>query len=419
MGLADTLMSSWAGINELAAISVGAGLWLPLFLSLSGVMLGLTPLVANLVGAEQRSDTPTQLHHSLALALILGIIGVILLNNSGPLLDWLEVEQGLKERTLEYLFAISWGLPALLIYQAIRSYAEGFGQTRATMKIGVFAVLINIPLNYILIFGKFGMPELGGVGCGWASSISFWIMLFCGTYYLHRSRYFADLRIWQGRITPKLSTFRQHLSIGLPIALSLLIEASMFCVITLLLAKYGAEVLSANQITLSITSFAFMLPLALCLALTIRIGHLNGAKRPAQARRVAILGVLFSLVLAGFNFSAMLYLAAPLAALYSDNQEVINLATQLLSFAALYQFSDSIQLACTGALRGYKDTKIPLLIAFIAYWLIGLPAGYFLAETQLLGPAGYWLGILIGLSLGAVFLYIRFNKISKHAQMEI
>ena len=399
MGLADTLMSSWAGVDELAAISVGAGLWLPLFLSLSGVMLGLTPLVANLVGAEQRSDTPTQLHHSLVLALMLGVIAVILLNNSGPLLDWLEVEQRLKERTLEYLFAISWGLPALLIYQAIRSYAEGFGQTRATMKIGVLAVLINIPLNYMLIFGKFGLPELGGVGCGWASSISFWLMLICGTYYLHRGRHFADLMIWQGRITPKLSTFRQHLSIGLPIALSLLIETSMFCIIALLLAKYGAEVLAANQIT-------------------IRIGHLNGAKRPTQARRVAILGMLFSLILAGFNFSAMLYLASPLAAFFSDNEGVINLAIQLLSFAALYQFSDSIQLACTGALRGYKDTQIPLLIAFVAYWLIGLPSGYFLAEIQLLGPVGYWLGILIGLSLGAVFLLIRFNKISKHAQLE-
>lgn len=418
MGLADTLMASWAGAGELAAISIGASLWLPLFLSLSGVMLGLTPLVANLVGAERRDDTPTQLHHSLALAFILGVIGVLLLNNAGPLLEWLEVERGLKERTLAYLFAISWGLPALLIYQAIRSYAEGFGQTRATMKIGILAVLINIPLNYILIFGKLGLPALGGVGCGWASTISFYLMLIGGTYYLHRSRHFADLLIWKGRMIPKLSTFKDHLSIGLPIALSLLIETSMFCMIALLLAKYGAEVISAHQIALSVSSFIFMLPLSLCLSLTIRIGHLNGAKQPIQARRVAVLGILFSIILASFSFSLLRFLAAPLAELYSNNQGVIDLATHLLGLAALYQFSDAIQLACTGALRGYKDTKVPLLIAFIAYWLIGLPSGYLLAETQMHGASGYWLGILIGLSLGAVLLLIRFNKISKHAQME-
>ncbi len=275
MGLADTLMASWAGVNELAAVSLGAGLWLPLFLSLSGVTLALTPLVAHLVGADRSSETPRQLHHSLLLALILGLIGVLLLNQAGPLLDALGVETALKNRTLDYLFAISWGLPALLLYQAIRSFAEGFGQTHPTMKIGLLAVLINIPLNYLLIFGKLGFPQLGGVGCGWASSIAFGLMLISGIIFLQRSQQFRSLNIWSVVNRPQSGVFREHLSIGLPIAVSLLIETSMFCAIALLLASYGAEVISAHQITLSISNLIFMLPLSLCLSLTIRVGHLE------------------------------------------------------------------------------------------------------------------------------------------------
>lgn len=415
MGLADTLMASRAGNSELAAIALGAGIWLPLYLSLSGIMLALTPVIAYLVGAERESDTPRELHQNLLLAVLLAIGAFIFLNNAGFILQYLDTSAQLAERTQQYLHAISWGFLFLLPYQSLRSFAEGFGLTRATMRIGLFAVALNIPLNYLLIFGKLGLPALGGVGCGWASSIAFFVMFLLGLKLLRQAPRLHLLAIWQPPVRVHWPALGHQLNIGIPIAIALLIETSMFCFIALLLADQGSVVLAAHQITLSISSFIFMLPLSLCLALTIRVGHLLGAGKVSNARFVSGLGLLLALGIALICFSLMRFLAAPLANLYSADPAVVMLSAQLLGLAALYQFSDALQLAATGALRGFKDTRVPLLAAFIAYWVIGLPCGYYLAEHQQRGAAGYWIGILIGLSFAAVLLITRLHRVTRHA----
>ena len=419
MSMTDTFMASGAGADQLAAIALGSGIWAPLVIALSGLMMALTPIVAHHVGAETHHETPSELYNNLIITLIIGLVSWLFLNDaSEPILSWLEVEPALKVIAIEYVEAISWGVPAMLLYQSLRAFAEGHSQTKVVMKIGVAAVLINIPLNYVLIFGKFGLPAMGGVGCGWATTIVFWLMFIAGLTYLGISRHFAPLKIWSQTKRPSGPKLSHQLSIGIPIAGALLIETTMFCLIALFLANYGEVTLSAHQITLSISSFIFMLPLSLCLAMTVRIGQLNGAKRFSEARFVSFLGLKLSLVFACTTFLVLVTLAQPIAALYSTDPELVSMAAYLLSLAALYQFSDALQLCAAGALRGYKDTKIPLIYAFISYWILGLPSGYYTAEYLGMGAAGYWIGILIGLSLAAVLLISRLNKLSKDAMAQ-
>lgn len=419
MGFIDTLMAARAGTEDLAAIALGSSLWLPLFLALAGILMATTPIVAHLVGANREADSRLPLHQGLWIAAVLGLIGISLLRSADPILSLLQLEPELQSKTQDYLDAISWGFPAFMFYQVIRSYCEGFGKTHPVMRIGLLGVLCNIPLNYVLIFGKLGLPAMGGVGCGYATAIVMWIMMIAGTLYLCKSPRFKPLSLFLHWQPPQLEQLLQLLKLGIPIGFSLLIEASMFCVLALILAPHGEVVIAANQITISYTGMIFMVPLSIAMALTIRVGHLVGSDKPEAARYAAITGIMITLFIALFSCSLSLLLARDIAGLYTGEEPILLLATTLISIAAVFQFSDALQVSAAGALRGYKDTSIPLVMVFIAYWLIGLPTGYILGFTDLIAPAmiaaGLWYGLLIGLSAGAVLLTTRLIRIARHA----
>lgn len=420
MGFVDTLMSARAGSEDLAAIALGTSLWIPVYLAFSGVLMAVTPTVAQLVGAEKDTETPGIFQQGIWLAFVLGLISFWLLQNTDPLLSMLSLEASLQDKTQRYLAAISWGFPALMLYQTIRGFSEGFGKTRAIMKIALLALVINIPLNYIFIFGKLGLPEMGGVGCGWASAIVMWIMLLTGIVYTRVSSSFKALVLWRPWHRPHLISMLQLLRLGIPIGIALLIEASMFSVIALLLAPYGEVTLAAHQITISYTGMVFMIPLSIAMALTIRVGQLQGSGDSQHARFAAMTGILFTLIVASITTVLTLIFASHITKLYIDDSEIARLAILLIMIAALFQFSDALQVCAAGALRGYKDTFIPLILVFVSFWLIGLPVGYILGLTDLIfpamGAAGFWYGLLIGLSAGAVMLMTRLNRVSKHAQ---
>jgi MATE family multidrug resistance protein len=422
IGFIDTLMAARAGANDLAAIALGSSLWLPLFLALGGILMATTPLVAHLIGAHRERRSRQVLQQAVWIALLLSLLGVLLLRNPGPVLELLQLEARLEQTTRDYLDAISWGFPAFLLYQVVRSYSEGFGKTHPVMRIAVLGMLCNIPLNYVLIFGKLGLPEMGGVGCGYASAVVMWVMLLTGIIYLMRSPRFRPLRLYRHWQRPRGSVILTFLRLGLPIGFALLIEVSMFCVLALLLAPLGETVIAANQITISYTGMIFMVPLSIAMALTIRIGQLVGAGQGDAARHAVITGVMITLTIALVSSSLSLLLAESIVGLYTDREAIIGLAATLISIAAVFQFSDALQVSAAGALRGYKDTAVPLLMVFIAYWLIGLPVGYVLGFTQWLtapqGAAGLWSGLLIGLSVGAVLLTTRLVRIARHADVD-
>ncbi|GGB90116.1 multidrug resistance protein PmpM [Marinobacterium zhoushanense] len=418
MGFVDTLMASQAGPTDLAAIAMGSGIWLPLMLTLCGILMATTPLVAHQVGSDQEAESAAVLRQALTLALLLSIAAILLLNNTAPLLSLFQLEHELAAKTSDYLSAISLGTPALLLYQALRRFSEGFGRTRPIMRIAVIGMLCNIPLNYVLIFGKLGLPALGGVGCGYATSLVMWLMLALGIYHLRREPLFRQARAAMRWRFPTLRSLIQFLALGLPIGLALLIESSMFSLIVLFLAKYGEETISAHQITFSVTGLMFMFPLSLSMALTIRTGQLLGRKHYAAARFSVMCGFALTILIALINATLLLSTSRQIASAYTEVSTIIDTAMKLMWIAALFQITDSIQVASSGALRGYKDTAATLIVVFIAYWLAGLPFGYWLAERLGLGVYGYWWGLVAGLSLGALLLATRLYRIS-HASTHV
>ncbi|MDO6563480.1 MATE family efflux transporter [Amphritea sp. 1_MG-2023] len=416
MGFVDTLMASRYSAEDLAAVALGSGIWLPIMIAFSSILMAITPMVANHAGNDQLNRTRLIYHQGVIIALLISAVAWLILRNMAPVLELMQVSDSLKSKTLAYLDALSWGVPGIMLYQAARSYSEGLGKTQPLMKIGVFALLCNIPLNYIFIYGKLGMPELGGVGCGWATTIVMWIMAFSAMLYLRHSKYFRRLNliIWPRF---KAAYFTTILKIGLPIGFTMLIEVSMFSVIALLIARLGETVIAAHQITLSFTGMVFMLPLSISIALTIRTGHFIGRKDYSSARRTAISGYAIVILTSITSCTLISLLSVQIATLYTADDNIIKLASSLLLIAAIFQIPDAIQVVSAGILRGYKDTAFPLLIVFTAYWLIGLPLGYVLGLTNIVtpasGPTGFWLGMIAGLSVGAILLLMRYQHLKR------
>ncbi|MAY41304.1 MAG: MATE family efflux transporter [Oceanospirillaceae bacterium] len=417
MGFVDTLMAGRFNSTDLAAVSLGSSIWLPLFLACQGILMATTPIVAHQVGEGKSYKSCETLHQGGVIVICLCILSMLAIHHCEPILVLMNVETKLATLTLDYLSAISWGIPAILIYQLIRSYIEGFGKTLPGMKIALLGIACNIPLNYILIYGKLGLPALGGVGCGWATSIVMWIMLIASILYILKSPTFKPLAPFKQWKPPQFKAIKDYLALGLPIGVALLIEVSMFSVIALLLADLGETIIASHQITLSFTGLVFMIPLSISLAVTIRIGQLLGSKNYAGARHSAKAGLVVTIIIAFFSSGLMALLSDEIAGLYTTDLQIISIATTLLVIAALFQFSDAIQITCAGALRGYKDTQVPLLIVFIAYWIIGLPTGFILGKTDIIltpmGPTGFWIGLLIGLTISAILLLSRLHWKSK------
>jgi len=418
LGFVDTLIAGQHSTNSLAAVALGTSLWFPLFLTCTGILMATTPLVAHCVGEKRLDKIPGLVQQGFCVALFLGISGTFLLRSANPLFELMLVEPDLAQETLNYLKAVSFGFPAMLVYQVIRCYCEGISQTRPALIISISALLLNIPLNIIFVFGYFGLPEMGGEGCGWASAIVMWTMLFGGVFLLKTSRSLKLPRVEKRRLWLP-GVMKQFLILGIPIGIAIMIETSMFSVIALALAPLGTTIVAAHQITLSFTSQVFMIPLSIAMASTIRIGTLMGANQPLKAWIVAKISLFTATVLATVTSVCVWLFSRQIADLFSNEVQVIELAASLLVIAALFEISDALQVTTAGALRGYKDTKFPLLIVCFAYWVIGLPLGYLLGMTDIiipaLGAAGFWFALVIALSISAALLITRMRRVALKA----
>jgi len=416
LGVVDTIMSGWVGTNDLAAIGLGTSIMLPIFMFSTGVLLALTPLVAKKQGQGQTESITLYLHQGLWLSLPLGLASMLVLMNLDWVLNWLQLSEQVFQLTKDYLFYIAFGLPAIALYQALRFFWEGLGTTLPTMWISFLALLINIPLNALFIYGYGPVEGLGAAGCGVASAIVMWLMFFTGLIYVNRSAFTKGLAGLSSLRMPKWQNgLRDILNLGVPTSLSLLFEVSLFSFIALFIAKLGAVVIAGHQIAISLTSLAFMLPLSLAMALTVRMGKNFGEDNKQGAMLSLYVGIGFALFI-GILLALFIYgLRQQIVDIYSDDVEVLALAATLLIYAAYYQLFDSLQVGCAGALRGLHDTKTTMVVTFVSYWGIGLGGGYVLAYTNWLtespmGVEGFWLGILLGLLLAAILLPIRLQR---------
>ncbi|EJM57553.1 putative efflux protein, MATE family [Pseudomonas sp. GM49] len=411
MGFVDAVMAGRVSPRDLASVALGNSIWIPVYLLMSGVLLATTPKVAQRYGARQFDEIGPLVRQALWLALCVGLIGSGLLLGAEPILHWMKVDPQLIEPSMGYLHGIAFGLPGMAFYYVLRCYSDGMGRTRPSMVIGLCGLLLNIPLNYTLIYGHFGAPALGGVGCGWASGIVMWFMALSMAGWTFWAPFYARTRVLVRFDRPKWAVIKRLVGIGLPIGIAVFAESSIFAVIALLIGSLGSTVVAGHQIALNISSLLFMIPYSLGMAVTVRVGQALGAGNPWQARFAAKVGLGAALVFAAFSASLILCLREPIASIYTPDQSVIQIASMLIVYAALYQFSDAIQVICAGALRGYQDTRVTMILTLFAYWGIGLPVGYVLGLTDWFGPAsgpsGLWEGLIAGLSCAALMLSIR------------
>ncbi len=407
-GFVDTVMAGRVSALDLAAVAVGASIWVPVFLFMTGMLMSATSVLARHVGANQLDRLNPLVHQVVALALAIGLVSVVVLCNTSPLLTWMDVDPAIRPMVVDYLFGLSWGMPAIAIVLALRSYTEALSHTRPVLLISVIGLLANIPINYVLIYGKLGIPAMGGVGCGWATAIVMWIMAILMLLYVHRHRAYRmarlSLRPWH--VEPK--TIVYLLRLGFPVGLTIFFEVSVFCIIALLISQSGAEIVAGHQLALNFTSLVFMLPLSFALAATTRVGHARGRRDEPGLRLAIAVAFKITVVIGALMVTLLVSCRHWIPLIYTDNTQVIALASYLLLFAALYQVSDAIQVTANGCLRGFEDTTIPMVLTLFAYWGVGLPLGYVLATSDYfvpaMGPSGFWLGLFAGLSSAALLL---------------
>ncbi|MEZ7862025.1 MAG: MATE family efflux transporter, partial [Aeromonadaceae bacterium] len=284
-----------------------------------------------------------------------------------------------------------------------------------TMFIGFIGLVINIPANYILIYGKFGFPALGAVGCGVASALVFWAMCLTMWLYVRRSSAYAGCRPFTRWVSPDRAQMLRIFKLGFPIALALFCEVTLFTLVALLLSPLGSQIVASHQVALNFSSLVFMLPLSLGFAVTIRVGHSIGEKEPDKARIATLSGLGIGLMLALLTALFTVLAREWIAEQYSQDAAVIALASHLMLFAAIYQLSDTVQVVSSGALRGYKDTRMIFFITMLAYWGLGLPTGVILGLTDWvcpkMGPAGFWIGFIVGLTSAALLFGARMKRI--------
>ncbi|WP_136249126.1 MATE family efflux transporter [Halomonas borealis] len=435
MSTVDVMMTGRLSATDLAAVSVGSSLWMPLMLFMTGTLMGLTPVVAQLLGAGRRGDIRLQVHQALWIGLALGVLAAGLLWTAVmPIFRLMAVPPAVAEHAAGYLAAVALGLPGVGLFMALRAFSDGMNHTRPALWISLLGLAVNIPSNYLLIYGGAGLealfggwlpapvaglPALGAVGCGLATAVSMWVMCLAMAAYTRRSRAYDGVALWHSPTPPRPRPIGELLYVGAPIGVAIFVEVTLFTLIALFIASLGEVIVAAHQVALNYTSLLFMLPLSLGMALTVRVGNTLGQGRPEAARLMAWHGMLIALLVALINCLLLWLTAEPVIALYTHNPDVAQLTLSLVGLAMLYQVSDSLQVNLAGALRGYKDTRVIMLITLVAYWLVGLGGGHWLGKHGLfglvapLGVYGYWIGLVGGLTVAALLLGERLRRRSK------
>ncbi|MBS9461545.1 MATE family efflux transporter [Flagellimonas sp. 389] len=422
VAFADNIMVGQLGTAELAAVSLGNSF---VFIAMSlgiGFSTAITPLVAEADGAGNKADGKSALKHGLVLCTLLGLslFGIILLCK--PLLHYMKQPAEVVELAIPYLELVAFSLVPLIIFQAFKQFSEGLSQTKYPMYATILANVINITLNYLLIFGSFGFPKLGIVGAAIGTLASRFIMVGYIWFLLKRKEKFQTYVTGFNFKRIEKTVIKKIISLGFPSALQMFFEVAIFTAAIWLSGVLGKNAQAANQIALNLSSMTFMVGMGLSVAAMVRVGNQKGLQDFKELRRIAesiffltfLLEIVFAaLFLIGRYWLPTVYLDVDDVVNQMDNTEVIIIAAKLLFVAAFFQISDGIQVVVLGALRGLQDVKIPTLITFVAYWLIGFPVSYYFGLFTEFKSVGIWMGLLLGLTASAVMLYIRFKYLTK------
>ncbi|MDC7707470.1 MATE family efflux transporter [Vogesella indigofera] len=417
-GFVDTVMAGRVSTDDLAAVSLGASIFITVYVTLMGIVSALNPILSHQFGAGETRGIGETARQGLWFGLLLGCLGALLMLAIQPLLrQWLNLPEAVEDKVMLYIDGTAFGMPAAMVHRALHAFASSLNRPRPIMVVSLIALLLNIPLNYILIHGLFGLPQLGGAGCGWATGMVIWFNAITLFVYLARNRALAGYGLTQQFSWPQWSRFPAMLKLGLPIGLSFFVEVSLFSFIALLIAQLGTLVVASHQAVLNFSSLIYMIPQSIATALTIRVGQSIGSGDYLQARLISGLGIALSIAAAVLTMLLVLLFRHQIIAMYSPDPAVVALGSTLMLFAAFYQLTDAMQTVASGALRGYKITTLPMAIHIVSFWGLGLGLGMVLGLTDWLLPRlgvhGFWAALVVSLSVAGLTLVGYLSHISR------
>jgi len=415
MAVAEVAMAGHASVDDLAGVSLGVSIWNIVIITLMGVMMSVSPTVAHYVGARQFDRVAHVVRQGLWKGLGVGLVAMLVANAAAQIFDTMALEPAVRDMAKDFVLISSLALPAFTCYRVLYGYSTSINQTKPLMVIALVALMLNVLVNWLLVFGNWGFPRLGGLGCAWSTLVCVWFNLLVLLWWMRRSSAYRatwPFGHYEGPHGPKL---RSLLRLGLPIGVTYFAETSAFGLIALLVAKFGSQEIAAHQIALNFTSLVFMVPLSLGLALLTRVGQSLGAGDPAAARFRAWVGVNLALGFAVVSATAMALLNTSIANMYTTDLSVAASAAELLFLAAVFQLSDSAQVVTSCAVRGYKITRLPMVIHLTAFWVISLPLGCVLGlapewmpwrPAEPMGARGFWIALIVGLTVAAAGLLV-------------
>jgi len=414
-GVVDTIMAGRYSAVDLAAVAIGYNVWLPVYLFFVGMMLATTSIVAQDFGAKRVERIRELLPQSLWLALVLGLIAGPICFYSEPLLALLALDSQTQEKSLGYLQATAFGMPAAAVFQALRCHTQGLGIMRPFAIASVIGFVANIPLNYAFIYGAWGLPEMGAEGCGWATAISMWLGPVLIAFYMARAQTLKPYLPKVQFTAPRLAPLKEITRLGLPIGLTYFFEVAVFSIIGLLIATLGNTAMASHQIALNVWDVIYMPLISISAAMATRVGHAIGSGDKNDVIIAVRCGTGIT-ILSGIVVMLLL-LASPgsIVQVYTDDTEILTMAIVLIRLAAFFIVIDAVEVAAASTLRAFKDTRFPFLVMAIAYWMIALPLGYWLgiinADSATDGTIGFWKAMIAGISVATVLVLWRQRKL--------
>ncbi len=414
IGFVDTVMAGGAGKEDLAAVALGSGAFATIYITFIGIMTALNPLIAQLNGAGKYTEVGETGRQGIWFGLCLGLFGMLLMwAVIVPFQHWLELSEQVESMMAQYMLFTGLAMPAAMVHRALHAYASSLNRPRVIMLVSFAAFLLNIPLNYAFVYGRFGMPALGGAGCGVATALVFWFSALALWLYVAKQRYFRPFKLTERFSKPDWAAFKQIWKLGAPIGLSYFLEASAFSFIVFLVARQGEDYVAAQQVVISLTGIIYMIPQSVGSATTVRVGFSLGRREFARARYISGVSLILGLLLAVATALMLVLLREPLAGMYTNDATVLGIASAVLLLAALFQLADATQCIASYALRGYNVTKVPMFIHAVAFWGCGLLPGYWLAYSFDMGIYGFWTALIVSLTIAAVALVWCLEKCSK------
>ncbi|MEH6591749.1 MAG: MATE family efflux transporter [Halioglobus sp.] len=410
-GVVDTIMAGRYDAVDLAAIAIGYNIWLPLYLFFVGAMLATTAIVAQDFGAGRMQKIRDTLPQSLWVALVIGLIAAPLCYFCGPLLDLLNLDPDTRQKSLAYLQATAFGMPAVAIFQSLRCHTQGIGVMRPFAIASVIGFIANIPLNYAFIYGKWGIPEMGAAGCGWATAISMWLSPVLIAIYMARADSLKPYLPPLSFVRPRLIVIKEISNLGFPIGLTFFLEIAVFSIIGLCIARLGNTAMASHQIAVNVWDVVYMPLVSIGTAMTTRIGHAIGAGDKPGSTLAIKCGAIITLMMGLLIMLFLLSTPHLVVRAYTDDQAIMVMAIALIRLAGFFILIDAVQAVASFSLRAFKDNRFPFVVMSVAYWGIALPVGYYLGtvagSNPMEGTIGFWKGMIAGISVAALLMVWR------------